>query len=157
MGDDTEGFILLETAVSLQEIRSELVLTNLTNTKSGLYTCKSPNLLRCSAHSSPSTFQVLPSTLPGWPRPQQTSLSSSYLSSTASAGSSGSSSSSPSSSSSSSLLVSFVRQCAGKSPIRQRFSHFVTLLLPRTRHVDQTKKEEPNTEVEFQYAEDFLR
>ena len=41
MGDDTEGFILLETAVSLQEIRSELVLTNLTRTMSGVYTCKS--------------------------------------------------------------------------------------------------------------------
>ena len=44
MGAESEDFILLESAVSLQEIRSELVLTNLTNTRSGVYTCKSPHL-----------------------------------------------------------------------------------------------------------------
>ena len=44
MGGESEAFILLESAVSLQEIRSELVLTNLTNTRSGVYTCKSLHL-----------------------------------------------------------------------------------------------------------------
>ena len=42
MGEERNGFILLESAVSLQEIRSELVLTNLSQTMSGVYTCKSP-------------------------------------------------------------------------------------------------------------------
>ena len=41
MGEERNGFILLESAVSLQEIRSELVLTNLSQTMSGVYTCKS--------------------------------------------------------------------------------------------------------------------
>ena len=44
MGGEAEAFLLLETAVSLQEIRSELVLTNLTTTRSGVYTCKSLHL-----------------------------------------------------------------------------------------------------------------
>ena len=52
MGEERNGFILLESAVSLQEIRSELVLTNLSQTMSGVYTCKSP-LSLLSASKAP--------------------------------------------------------------------------------------------------------